>query len=283
MKKITEYTVIDQVGSFDERRDVGAVYKNFFKLAYNDETKPSKVYTMKQLCKVCWNGKESDFEKKLDGMKWAMRNQKTPKKVYIICEGENADIDKHALDEVQKVAKKWADRGIDTEVYIFSQKYHWQVKLPLMAFGDIPWKRRCALIWAEALGWSFSAPIWRFGEQQNNLDLYMHRQDREEMQSNAATASHITKTFGRESYLKHFRAICPDEEIDRFYQFWLEVINFGCLKDVLDPDWVLYKGMPARKNFEGKVRSEYYTFEDENFDENIVTRYYDDSYNNDEE
>lgn len=270
------YAIIDQIGSFDENRNVKKIYKRFFEIA-SEEGFAKNTYTMKKFCEKNWKGRKEMSNEKLKSMKWAMRNDKNPAKVYLLCEEYTKD--------AKYAAEKWADKGVVTEVFVFSEKEHFFLELPMFADGEIPWKRRLCQIWAPALGWTFSAPIWR-ETNQNSLDNYMERQDRKELMENTATASHITKTYHtREAFLKHNREICPEEEIDEKVKEWFLARDNKLLKEMLEIDWIIYRGLPARVDWEGDYFSDYFDtgLEAKYYKNEKIVPFYEDSYREEEE
>ena len=266
-----DYAIIDQIGSFDEERNVEVIYKRFFEIATKEGFK-NNTFTMKKFCQKNWKSRQALTNEKLKALKWAMRNEKNPAKVYILCEEYTQD--------AKYAAEKWADRGVVTEVFVFADKEQFFIELPTFADGEIPWKRRLCQIWGPALGWTFSAPIWRDTEI-NSLDNYMERKDRKELLANAATATHITKTYHtKETFLRHNREICPDEEINEKIELWMTARENRLLSEMLEIDWTLYKGLPARVDIEGDVFSDWFDtgLEGKYFKNDKVVPFYEDSY-----
>lgn len=283
MATITNYAMIDHVGSLEWTPEFMGCkvvaktlgedkMKTLNRVVYttvNSMIKADgfeKVFTVKECAKL-----ESPFAKEITSkMKTRIRYIKNPKKVYLICN--------NAEDSNVKYAEKiWTDRGIDVKIIEVNpfEKTH-----KIDTDGSYDKKRRIAEIWANALGWSFSAPITRI-QQENSIDNYSKRSDHDELIARGET--HVTKVSSRpESFLLQQRVIASDAEIDAFiehYMYYQKIVKSGQMKlsELLEPNWSVcpHCGKPIRLH-EGNGECPYCDSIIE--DDVVVNAYYDDSY-----
>ncbi len=149
---ITNYAIIDHVGQV---ANISEIYAKAYSYAIGYD----KVYTLKKVCQL-----SSPYAKEITNkMKWFNRYNKHPKKVFIVCSIVYA--------KAEFVSYAWRYR--DIEVYFVTEEPD-----PTLGFEKITRERRCAMIWSQALGWEFSAPLFR-DERPVSIDMYTARPDME--------------------------------------------------------------------------------------------------------
>lgn len=244
---ITNYAIIDHVGQV---ANVSAVYAK----AYSYAVGYDKVYTLKKVCQL-----SSPYAKEItDKMKWFNRFNKHPKKVYLICS--------HIDAKVEFVADVWRDRDIEVEFVTEEPE-------PTLGFESVSKARRCAMIWGSALGWEFSAPLFRDTQKPESIDMYTKRHIGE----NEANASYGAKRFTKpESFLNSFRTVASEDECKAFFQHYRWLYENNLLAESLEPDWELCPvcGRPhyissdecqwCSHKFDNKI--EFETFYDDSFE-----------------
>ena len=252
---IKDYAIIDHVGSLDSN-DNKKIYNRVYKKANTEHFDKKNLFTMKKFCQLNWNpytNKVLDDEK-LKSMKFAMRHQKNPKKVYFIC----PELDNNAEREVQK----WHDRGIEVRIFEANTNSEYKYEdfydthqIDFDGLSSI--NRRLAEIWAPAFGYSFSAPITRI-QRDNNIENFSKRPDHDTLTN--AGETHISKPFtSAETFLEMNRCIATDAEIKEFRQYldaYLELAgcrinnkvgatfgsvsgNVSALQEFLNPDYII--------------------------------------------
>lgn len=158
--KNTNYCIIDHIGSLESNDIMKACYK----LAYNISDKEA-TYTMKGFCQKISrnpNTKVSDKQKNF------VRFNKHPEEVVLICNDFNTNAQWIADIWAEKVDKLTVIEASTMEVYTLEDLHpEW---FHLQATNSI--YRRCANIWSKALGWSFSAPLYREARE-NNTESYV--------------------------------------------------------------------------------------------------------------
>lgn len=194
----TKYAIIDHVGSltYAENKDI---YKKVYIQAKHDDL---KAYTVKKICQI-----ESPYAREITSkMKYRVRYQKNPVKVYIVCDKLDAN--------VEYIEKIWESRGITTEIF---EANGFMESHQIDFDGKASINRRLAEIWAPAFGYQFSAPITRV-QNVNNIENFSKRPDFEEMVASGET--HYTKPFtSSEMFLEMNRCIAPDSEIKEFREY----------------------------------------------------------------
>lgn len=252
MSKITHYAVIDHVGSIDEA-DLSVYTKVYHRAASEGYTKNKDLFTMKKFCELNWNPysrKPMDLTK----MKYAMRHQKNPQKVFFICPELNYS--------AEREAQKWHDRGIKVRIFEANTGADYDYEdffdtHQIDIDGKASINRRLAEIWAPAFGYSFSAPITRI-QRDNNIENFTKRPDHDELIASGET--HYTKPFvSAETFLEMNRCIAPDSEIKEFRQYldsYLQITgcrieskvsasfgsitgNISMLQEFLNPDYII--------------------------------------------
>ena len=157
--KNTNYCIIDHIGALESNEVMKACYKLAFEISEKKAT-----YTMKGFCQKISrnpNTKVSDKQKNF------VRFNKHPEEVVLICNDFNTS--------AQWIADVWAEKTDKLTVIEAST-------MEILTLEDIhpEWfalndtnsiYRRCANIWANALGWTFSAPLYR-DNKQNSSENY---------------------------------------------------------------------------------------------------------------
>ena len=255
---ITKYAIIDHVGAL-EGVDNKKIYNRVYKRANAEGYDKSNLFTMKKFCQMNWNpySKVLLDNEKLKSMKFAMRHQKNPEKVYFIC----PELDSNTEREVQK----WHDRGIKVRVYEVNVRSEYDYedffdthKIDIDGLASI--NRRLAEIWAPAFGYSFSAPITRI-QRENNIENFTKRPDHDRLVE--AGETHYTKPYtSAETFLGMNRCIATDKEIKEFRKYldaYMQLTgceidtkvgshfgsvsgNISALKEFLNPDYIICDG-----------------------------------------
>jgi len=240
---ITNYAIIDHVGQV---ANISEVYAKAFSLAIGYE----KVYTLKKVCQI-----HSPYAKEVTNkMKWYNRYNRHPKKVYIVCPLVDT--------KAEFVADAWRDRNIEVEFVTEEPD-------PTIGTEKTSRARRCALIWAQALGWEFSNPLFR-NEQPNSIDMYTARPNMD-IEDGSYGAKRFTKP---ESFINAFRAIASEEECERFFQHYAYLYQNNLLSEFLDPDWELCP-VCGRPHY---ITSEQCPWCDTEFDAVEIEAFWEDSY-----
>ena len=251
---IKKYAIIDHVGSIDER-DL-TIYRKVYKMSSKDGYDKTNCFTMKRFCQMNWNPYTSKVldDVTLKRMKFAIRHQKNPEKVYFIC----PTLDWNAECEIQK----WHERGVkvhvfevynntdyDYEDFFDTHQFDWDGKASI--------NRRLAQIWAPAFGYSFSAPITRI-QHENNIENFTKRPDHDRLVE--AGETHYSKPYtSSETFLEMNRTIATDAEIKEFRQYLDSYLtltgckidtkvgasfgsasgNISMLQEFLNPDYII--------------------------------------------
>lgn len=219
---VKNYAIIDHAGS------VGAC-KALYKRAFDTAKEFEKVYTLKAVCKAY-----SPYAKEITNkMKYFHRYNRTPKKVYIVCASQ---FDPKA----QFIASIWENRDIPVSFIEENQA-------PVTHIETVSKARRCALIWGSALGWSFSAPLFR-DPYTESIDMYTKRPARPD--GSTETGSYAAKrTTNPNNYIESFRAVAPEAECIAFMEQYAYYYKNGILAECLEPGWKLCPtcGRPVRE------------------------------------
>ena len=239
---ITKYAIIDHVGSLTQ--DELSVYNKVYTKANSEGYNKTNLFTMKKFCQMNWNPysrKPMDADS-LRKMKFAVRHQKNPEKVYFVCPEMNYTTER----EVQK----WHDRGIQVHIYEVhnNTEYDYQDFYDTHQFdfdGKASINRRLAEIWAPAFGISFSAPITRI-QYENNIENFSKRSDHDDLI--AAGETHYSKPFtSHETFLEMTRCVATNDEIADFRVYLDAYITLigGSIVTKLGPDFGTYNGNPS--------------------------------------
>lgn len=264
---ITNYAIIDHVGALTSGENK-RIYKKVYTQANADGFK-QKAFTLKKVCMA-----DSPYAREVtDAMKYRVRYQKNPSKVYLICDSLDA--------KAESILKIWESRNIAVEVF----EVNGFIETHQLDLGDEPSrKRKLAETWAPALGWQFSAPVTRI---QHELvpENFSKRPDHDDMVARGET--HFTKPFtSAEQFLEMNRCVATDREIDEFYThlryLWdTKIDGHRLIEDMLEPDYIICKSCnrPMRIHI-GECECPHCQ---SRFSEDIVfTAYYEDSSDIDE-
>ncbi len=270
--KITDYAIIDHIGSLENEDMV----KKAYRLAYSLVPKGRKTYTIKQIC-LLYNQRIKDMKK----MKNAMRMQRHPEQVVLITSN---------MHSAKWAIRQWTEKVNDITVIHFDSSESFEI----LKLEDIDptltqqWeinneslrKRRCAEIWGDALGYIFSAPIFPT-EPEIAIDMHNRRPNLKDLNDSAIDWKFALDTDWKvESHTRHFdekeqiwkeeieydidnspewkkyrtnihkpttrtdkyrryKAIASDAEIDEFFQFYKFVYANNCIEDFLVEDYSL--------------------------------------------
>ena len=231
MAKITNYAIIDHIGSVEDVKSVYALAYKRAKLDGFTNNNSHQVWKMKEVIATMSNNRAKD-----DATKWAARHTKNPAMVYLICQS----VDKNKYN-IETAIKSWAERNIPVAIISELDGYIPPEKFPTYDFGlEISKARRCALIWADALGWTFSAPLIR-NRNINTLEPWQKRPDREKYINQAGMANHITKVSTKhDKFLDAFRTIASEEECEAFFEHYKALYKLGLIdNDYLEKGWIL--------------------------------------------
>ena len=125
--------------------------------------------------------------------------------MYLVCERYDSNVD--------FVLNIWEDRNISVKVI---EANPIQAVYNIDVDGKISLKRRILDIWASAIGWEFSAPLYRI-QQVNNLENFSKRSDHDFMVKSGET--HFTKPYtDPEMFITMTRAIASDKEVTEAWQ-----------------------------------------------------------------
>lgn len=284
---IQNYAIIDHVGSLDEM-DMRRAYFTVNARAQKDGYVKNKTYfTMKNFCQQkVYNpySRKPCKGETLDKLKFSVRHNKNPQKVYFICYELNTT--------AQRELDKWVERQIPTMVYEAATHSFYKVESfeeTHQFIDEESRKRRCAEIWGAALGYSFSAPVTRT-QQVNNIDCYSARNadERRELIARDVEVTKITST--PEKFLEQNRCIAPMKEINAFWDYYVALYKSNLLADALEPNYVIcpHCGRPMNPNNhkdENQRETEFVicTHCETHFDEDVFgtlesNPYYDDSF-----
>lgn len=278
---IQNYAIIDHVGSLDEM-DMRRAYFTVNARAQKDGYVKGKTYfTMKTFCQQkVYNpySKKPCTGETLNALKFSVRHNKHPQQVYFICYELNLT--------AQRELDKWVERQIPTMVYEASTRSFYKAESfeeTHQFIEDDSRKRRCAEVWADALGYSFSAPVTRT-QQVNNIDCYASRNkdERRELLSRDVEVTKITSS--PEKFLEQNRCVAPMKEINAFWDFYVALYKSNMLKDALDPDYVLcpHCGRPTKIHY-GENACRFCETPLGDASDITFDAYYDDSFDNSDE
>ncbi len=242
---ITNYAIVDHAGQVGACK---ALYKKAFAVA---NAKYEKVYTLKKVCEM-----GSPYAREITNkMKWYNRYNRKPMHVFIVCASERDP-------KAQFIANVWESRNISVS---FIEE---DTKPAHAVHEEMSKARRCALIWSNAIGWSFSAPLVR-DSRVNDIDQWTARPNDNEFGSYAA------QRFSRpESYERAFRDIAPESECLEFFQHYAYLQKNGLLAEFMEPGWSICPtcGRPVRES------QDKCTWCDREFEAIELETFYEDSY-----
>lgn len=259
--KNTNYCIIDHIGSLESNEVMKACYKLAFEISEKKAT-----YTMKGFCQKISrnpNTKVSDKQKNF------VRFNKHPEEVVLICNDFNTS--------AQWIADIWAEKTNKLTVIEAST-------MEILTLEDIhpEWfaehyltensiYRRCANIWANALGWSFSAPLYR----DNKINATENFIRNNAAASKVKDKDDLSKIATRpESYLRT-KAVASEEECKQFFNHYRFLQQNDMLADSLEPGYELCPHC-HRPIFESAEDCDWCDFHRDN--SMNFTPYFDDSY-----
>lgn len=251
----TKYAVIDHVGQV---ANVSEIYTKAYELASEYTT-----YTLKEVCK-----KSSPYAKEITNkMKWYHRYNRKPDIVFIICGTYNRN--------VMMAQDAWEDRGIPTVIVEEEPN-------PTYYFGmKVSKYRRCAMIWGEALGWSFSAPLIRDEKVNYKGEMNLARPIEEEKNRTDESCGKAVRYTSPETFQKRFLEVASEEECIEFFQHYRWLYENNLLAESLECDYTICPtcGRPIRLGTAEEIACDYC---DTVVTSEVVETYYDDSYENEE-
>ena len=274
MSKKTAYTIIDHFGSLDQ---------NTINLAYTKANKLSvhpkeDTFTIKRFCTMLSHNPDT---KVTDKQKNFVRFNFHPEQVIIITVDHEEPKTKWYIDN-------WAEKTdnlivlevfADTNNITHVEEYTMKDLHPEWFVEDNPKNskaRRCANIWANALGWTFSAPLYR--DNSRELDeMYLKRPDRKIYANILGMSNHITKIASKpESYINSKIAVASEDECKAFYEHYAYLCKNNLLNDFLEPGYQLcpHCGRPIRIGVSNNANCVYCDYETEDFE---ITPYYETS------
>ena len=301
MKKnrITDYCVIDHIGSLDN----GSLKKAYNK-AYGLVDKGLKGITLKNLCKSI-----NPHVQDLEGMKWAMRKSRNPKQVIIICttdiptaspdwgmsyehpdcgyplfnsyEDRRKTFFEHLPDKAQSIIKDWSEKTKNITLVHFEggtgqcdviQYKELFPECPDIRFAHMSKARRCAIIWANALDYTFDKPLWLTTLPEANDDKYIPTSSEDD----------DTKRYRKIAWDKARFEIEPEENVEFFYKnIYAYYRSHNLLKEFISSEYDLcpHCHRPVRKTAE---QCEWCPTNNPNFVNLEFTRFYDDELDEEE-
>lgn len=245
---INNYAIIDHAGSVGACK---ALYQKAFAAAKGFEA----VYTLKKICQM-----GSPYAKEITNkMKYFHRYNRNPKMVYIVCASQFEP-------KAQFIANIWESRNVPVT-------YVEENPAPAAYTETVSRARRCANIWANALGWQFSAPLFR-DRQVESIDMYTKRPNMDESGSAAAV-----RFYNPQTYHKAFREVASEAECQEFFQHYAYLQKAGLLEEFLEPGYRLCPtcGRPVRETADSC------TWCDTEFEAVELETFWEDSYNDDPE
>lgn len=164
-KKITNWALIEHVGTIASQTLVSAIYSKAYSL-----NQCEKIFTYKQLVQLMNPNCTSASEKQ----KAWLRGTKHPRQVIIVTSIHNLfNIDYIVAHWIEKDTPEITILAVSDDCVV--KEYNWTELYPELAQtmgGATNSKaRRCANIWAKALGWQFTAPLYRDNDYSNTIDF----------------------------------------------------------------------------------------------------------------
>ena len=268
------YTIIDHFGSLDSDNCTFAAYSRAYKLSAHDK---ANTFTIKKFCEMLSknpNTKVSDKQKNF------VRANFNPSQVIIIVN--------QITPQVQWRIDNWAEKADEIIVLEVYEDTKGKLHIEQHTFADIhpEWAvtttstdskfRRCANIWGNALGWTFSAPLYRDNSREMD-EMYLKRNDRSKFDDTA----HLTKIASRPaSYINSKIAVAPESECQEFFNYYAYLYKTAAdpdndltMKDFLEPGYEICPdcGKPIRVGASNKKQCSYCTFEAEDIE---IARYF---------
>lgn len=323
-KKKTDYCIIDHIGALPDEKVMQTVYK----MAYELTRYPKDTYTMKKLIQM-----QSPYTTQVtQKQKNLIRGTKHPKQVIMICtcsegtwnpkaKGEDklewtggSVIAEGDYDRIASKVRWMADNWIDKTDYFDMLLVNPEGQIEHLTIEDLRPEftatfeakdtiyRRCASIWGAALGWQFSAPLYRDTVGGMN-ELFMARPSKaavalseaktrgeaavkaqiehikEHMKEYTEKEDHSTKISTRgETFLKG-QAVASEEECKEFFEYYKYLQVNNLVSEFLESGYYICPecGRPVRETAEN---CEYCNFIAESYIE--LDSFFEDSFQEDE-
>ena len=207
--KNRDYCIIDHIGSLES--DV--VMSQAYSIAYSLTQHPKTTYTMKKFCQMLSRNPETKVS---DKQKNFVRFNKHPEQVILICSGLNT--------RTKWLADVWAEKADDItviecvgdqiEVYTAKDLHpEWfSCKDPVDSIY-----RRCANIWSRALGWQFSAPLYR--DKASEIDVMKYKRSDAKLFKDQPGA-HVTKTNHSPAAYLNSKTLASEDECREFFNYY---------------------------------------------------------------
>ena len=269
MAKITNWALIEHVGTIASQTLVSAIYSKAYSL-----NQCEKIFTYKQLVQLMNPNCTSASEKQ----KAWLRGTKHPRQVIIVTSIHNLfNIDYIVAHWIEKDTPEITILAVSDDCVV--KEYNWTELYPelvqTMGGATNSKARRCANIWAKALGWQFTAPLYRDNDYSNTIDfgtkawkninlaksikrdgmVYVPSYKPEDnptpaqlkearilgelrAYSNMDTDSLTKYTSKPETYRKA-HCVASDAECNEFFAFYKELYKNNLLEEALEPDWYI--------------------------------------------
>lgn len=308
--------VVKKDGSEFTKEEFKELYNKMFRLAEADGFEANKtVVTMKRFCELNYNPRARVplTDKNLPGMKYAMRHQSKPEKVYFICPA--------LYKNIEQEVRKWADRNIpiviyetkEDNLYVYDKYFKtastvknndsFQITHQYDWDGQYSIMRRIVDIWAPATlsDYHNEMPYIRYQEELVP-DNYCKRPDYDYLVESGET--HVSKPFTSSAgFLSRTRCIEKESEVKNdFNQIMAYAkyaggyivtkpgINFGAfvgdyakMNEWLNPDFIICEncGRPMKIRKFGESGCNHCNAD---YEEDVTFAiYYDDAYIYDED
>lgn len=253
-KKITNWALIEHVGTIASQTLVSAIYSKAYSL-----NQCEKIFTYKQLVQLMNPNCTSASEKQ----KAWLRGTKHPRQVIIVTSIHNLfNIDYIVAHWIEKDTPEITILAVSDDCVV--KEYNWTELYPELAQtmgGATNSKaRRCANIWAKALGWQFTAPLYRDNDYSNTIDFgtkawkniynakhFSPTEKEFKKLKNLHEIRHYSKmdtddltkyTSKPETYRKA-HCVASDAECNEFFAFYKELYKNNLLEEALEPDWYI--------------------------------------------
>lgn len=262
MAKLTNYAIIDHIGSMTNT-ELTNTYNEAYLMAGALGYNKTNCFTMKKVCQLSSPNAQAITDKQ----KIWVRTNKHPKIVILVCP--------EMYDAVKNAESLWRKNDVYVHLVIANQ--------PEYDFGldyhNISIYRHCAMIWGNAIGWEFSAPLMR----ETNIRVadinYIPRFDRKKLLARGMSTNDLTKiTSDPEKYLDEKHSIASEDECKAFFQHYRWLYENNLLAESLEPDYELCPscGRPIRINVTHNTICDYC---DTEVSSEEVVAFYDDSFN----
>lgn len=254
MAKITNWALIEHVGTIASQTLVSAIYSKAYSL-----NQCEKIFTYKQLVQLMNPNCTSASEKQ----KAWLRGTKHPRQVIIVTSIHNLfNIDYIVAHWIEKDTPEITILAVSDDCVV--KEYNWTELYPELAQtmgGATNSKaRRCANIWAKALGWQFTAPLYRDNDYSNTIDfgtkawknIYNTKHfspTKEEFKKlknlneirhySKMNTDDLTKYTSKPETYRKAHCVASDAECNEFFAFYKELYKNNLLEEALEPDWYI--------------------------------------------